>query len=320
MGLIFRNNKMYGNNPNVITMGVGGGFAPIGTVIAYMGATAPQDYLVCDGSIYNIADYPQLANFFETQFGSKNKFGGDGTTTFAVPDLRGEFLRGNGTNSHSGQGNGAGIGTHQDATEIPYVYGYLNSDSTTGQISGRFNPSATNAYNLPSKTDSSNKSSSPVRYVVYQGNTAISGAAIEYSYMTRPTNTSVLYCIKAKVAGTDYSTNEQVIGTWIDGKPLYQRVIVGTLPNCTTEGTVVASNVNHGITNVDLIFIASAFVKDYADWPTTSSMTRILPYTLNSGSQMKVSIGRTQIQYANGAKTMNGSSVYSVAQYTKTTD
>ena len=119
---------------------------------------------------------------------------------------------------------------------------------------------------------------------------------------------------------TDYSTTEKIIGTWIDGRPLYQKVIVGTLPNCTTEGTVVASNVNHGITNVDLIFIASAFVKDYADWPATSSMTRILPYTLNSGSQMKVSIGRTQIQYANGAKTMNGSSVYSVAQYTKTTD
>ena len=72
----------------------GGGFAPIGTIIAFMGTTAPQDYLACDGTVYNIADYPRLAQFFTDQFGSANKFGGNGTTTFAVPDLKGEFLRG----------------------------------------------------------------------------------------------------------------------------------------------------------------------------------------------------------------------------------
>lgn len=63
---------------------------PIGTVISYMGLTAPQDYLVCDGVEYNITDYSELAKFFETQFGAKNHFGGDGTITFAVPDLQGE--------------------------------------------------------------------------------------------------------------------------------------------------------------------------------------------------------------------------------------
>ncbi len=117
-----------------------------------------------------------------------------------------------------------------------------------------------------------------------------------------------------------YSTDEQLIGRWIDGKPLYQKVITGTLPNCTTEGTVVSKNEQHGIANVDLIFIDHAFVKDFTDWPSTSTLTRILPYTLNSGSQMKVSIGRTVVQYANAAKTYNGSTVYSVAHYTKTTD
>lgn len=117
-----------------------------------------------------------------------------------------------------------------------------------------------------------------------------------------------------------YSTDEQLIGRWIDGKPLYQKVITGTLPNCTTEGTVVSKNDQHGIANVDLIFIEHAFVKDFSDWPSTSTLTRILPYTLNAGSQMKVSIGRTVVQYANAAKTYNGSTVYSVAHYTKTTD
>lgn len=117
-----------------------------------------------------------------------------------------------------------------------------------------------------------------------------------------------------------YSTDEQLIGRWIDGKPLYQKIIIGTLPNCVTEGTVVSKNDQHNIANVDLIFIEHAFVKDFADWPSTSTLTRILPYTLNAGSQMKVSIGRTVVQYTNAAKTYNGSTVYSIARYTKIND
>ena len=48
------------------------GFTPIGTVISVMGKTAPANYLACNGQIVNISDYPELANYFEEQFGSKN--------------------------------------------------------------------------------------------------------------------------------------------------------------------------------------------------------------------------------------------------------
>ena len=30
---------------------------------------------------------------------------------------------------------------------------------------------------------------------------------------------------------TDYSTTEKIVGTWIDGKPLWQKVLTGTLDN-----------------------------------------------------------------------------------------
>lgn len=89
---------------------------PIGAIIPYMGTTAPSGYLACDGGVYSISLYPLLAGFFETQFGSINYFGGDGTTTFAVPNLQGEFIRGAGTNSHSNQGSGGSVGEHQDGT------------------------------------------------------------------------------------------------------------------------------------------------------------------------------------------------------------
>ena len=63
------------------------GSALVGSVYSYMGSFAPHGYLACDGSIYNINDYPRLANHINLHFGSYNFFGGDGTTTFAVPDL-----------------------------------------------------------------------------------------------------------------------------------------------------------------------------------------------------------------------------------------
>ena len=45
---------------------------------------------------------------------------------------------------------------------------------------------------------------------------------------------------------TDYSTTEKIVGTWIDGKPLYQKTInFGTLPDNTSK------TVAHNITNFE---------------------------------------------------------------------
>lgn len=58
---------------------------PVGEIIRTIGNETPKHYLACDGSVYNIADYPHLAQYFKDTFGAINVFGGDGTTTFAVP-------------------------------------------------------------------------------------------------------------------------------------------------------------------------------------------------------------------------------------------
>lgn len=67
---------------------------PVGTVISYLGLTAPEGFLACDGGAYPIARYGKLAALFKAQFGAANIFGGDGEATFAVPDMRNLFLRG----------------------------------------------------------------------------------------------------------------------------------------------------------------------------------------------------------------------------------
>lgn len=207
---------------------------PIGTIISYMGTTAPDDYLVCDGAVYNISDYWELADFINAQFGSKNYFGGDGTTTFAVPDLRGEFLRGSGTNSHASQGSGSTVGTHQDATNEMAAMVYSDNNMYIKKRSS--DNSAITAYeNVDSyiQTPVTNP-----RSIAYTPSNVYNDSSKQNVYYTaRPTNTSVLYCIKYTNApsmqpSNVYSTVEKRIGTWIDGKPLYQKTYSGvSLPS-----------------------------------------------------------------------------------------
>lgn len=59
---------------------------PIGSVIAHMGETAPLGFLVCDGTEYNISQYPKLFDVIN------NKFGGDGETKFRVPPASNELV------------------------------------------------------------------------------------------------------------------------------------------------------------------------------------------------------------------------------------
>ena len=163
---------------------------PIGEIIAYMGNTPPEYFLECDGTVYNISDYPYLAEQIKNEFGSYNKFGGNGTTTFAVPDLRGEFLRGRGINGHNNQGSGLDAGSHQDSSEISIstysdrIYHYAKASSNRkgtyiGNGDSRFYVqgwiTASNTMN-----DGFNNASNDL-------------APIE---TIRPTNTSVLYAIR----------------------------------------------------------------------------------------------------------------------------
>lgn len=100
------------------TMNVGS--VPAGTVISYMGNNVPGGYLSCDGTVYNISEYKNLADQIKTEFGSYNFFGGDGTTTFAVPNLQGEFLRGYSAGASVSKTIGVTtekVGVHQEATQ-----------------------------------------------------------------------------------------------------------------------------------------------------------------------------------------------------------
>lgn len=138
-----------------------------------------------------------LEAFFLEQFGAVNHFGGDGTTTFAVPDLRGEFLRGTGTNIHTNSGSGSAVGVHQDATRhVRIEYGVSDKIFTPGKGAGRVYSNHDSEYNVDEVTG---------RSIIHSGSTDAYTLQKEY-YTSRPTNTSVLYCIKYKssvIAGSE---------------------------------------------------------------------------------------------------------------------
>ena len=180
---------------------------PVGHIISHMAIEAPKHYLICDGSEYNIVDYPYLAQHFTEQFEVVNYFGGDGINTFAVPDLRGEFLRGSGTASRN-TGSGSEVGVHQEPTNHITI-GYTINGNSGGQL---YIP------NLPDTTKDGIARASTWRshvdrtkrtlctngmYTNGTRNATVSFSS-EYNqnldnqgmYTSRPTNTSVLYCIK----------------------------------------------------------------------------------------------------------------------------
>lgn len=329
---------------SIPVMGSGGGYAPIGSIIAFMGITAPESYLACDGTVYDIADYSDLADFFESHFGSKNYFGGNGTTTFAVPDLSGEFLRGTGTNSHTNQGSGANVGVHQDATE--------HISMITGSGSGAINHSVKGAQTV--NKDSSIGSGSTL---YYPNNMTSGSSSLDNYYTSRPTNTSVLYCIKAianepgeYTAGdgiditdgeisadimpsTDmseivsplpsvmsrrmkYSTDEQIVGEWIDGKPIYQKTVdCGALPN--NDGKSVA----HNITNIDK-FISLNGIASQSDGYSVplAGVSNTNAVTTNTDTNVALNANKTNIFIKTFYNMSSYVQSYVTLQYTKTTD
>ena len=60
-----------------------------GITVPYAGSSAPSGWLLCNGQAVSRTTYAALFAIVATTYGT-----GDGSTTFNVPDLRGEFVRG----------------------------------------------------------------------------------------------------------------------------------------------------------------------------------------------------------------------------------
>lgn len=181
-------------NGNLIPVAGGTLYAdtPIGTIISSGAAwdNPPAGYLFCGGQAVSRVAYAALFAIIGTTFGA-----GDGSTTFNVPELRGEFLRGAGTNQHTGQGNGGPPGYHQDATEFPLINSRVGSTGIVLEVQA-----SDNTRGMITKFDKSGLPLGPASDTLYY--TAYEMPKYQASQnscmaTSRPTNTSVNFFIKA---------------------------------------------------------------------------------------------------------------------------
>ena len=123
----------------------------------------------------------------------------------------------------------------------------------------------------------------------------------------------------------NYSTEEQIIGSWIDGKPIYQKTIeCGALSNSSNN---VNKFIDTGINGIDTVidiksigyFFAQSGDNGYMNtlfWKADSSSEYIYTYVgdnTNNGYPNKIAI-----QYKGNIAWL--SNMYVTIQYTKTTD
>lgn len=109
-----------------------------------------------------------------------------------------------------------------------------------------------------------------------------------------------------------YSTEEQIVGTWIDGKPLYEKTIIKTGGLSTGD-----NNIEHGINGLKHVIDESTTLT-YAN-----NTSYHLPVVGSSGSSVTFYISANQETF--NIRVINDSwsslaTVYTTLLYTKTTD
>ena len=101
---------------------------PVGSIMIWSGATAPENWHLCDGAHLNSATYPALYAVIG------HTYGGYAEDDFCLPDMRGRYVAGKGANDYNSLGNKGGANSVALTTDqMPshtHGLGTLNSRGT----------------------------------------------------------------------------------------------------------------------------------------------------------------------------------------------
>ncbi len=287
--------------------------APLGTVLSFAGSKAPNGYLLCDGASYKVADYPDLYAVIG------NTYGGD-TENFNVPNLIDKFIQGSTT---SGEEKEAGLPniTGGWMPSVPVNYQLYATGAVIPEVksSGLVSLAGSQAaIGAGFKIDASKSSA------VYGKSTTVQPPALTMVYIIKAFHTNegvdsgvsddVINYVDANLGElSDYSTEEKVIGKWIDGKPIYRKVYKVT--NITTNLDLSELNI------ADIITINGSLKQ------TDESVTAF-PYLPNEqivyDKYLKSGYYKSKTkewiwQFGSTATTDFSSGIF-IIEYTKTTD
>lgn len=312
----------------------GGGSAtgdtlPVGSIMPYPKATAPENWLICDGSAISRTDYSELFNAIGTTFGE-----GDGSTTFNLPNIKGRTIVGLDTDDTDFNTIGKTLGEKTHTLTVAEMPEHNHKQSLDGGNSGNSGNAAyswsipANQYfytgdDLTGKTGGSQphnniQPSFVATYIIK----AKQSAGVVATVVNSLESTSATDALSAKqgkelnekiTRNSTYSTEEQAVGTWIDGKTIYRKIInFGALPNATKK------EVQHNISNI------SNFTKieGIAIRNDETKFTQSLPLVYKNAEMFyntALAVDNTivEIQTAGDRSMFNG---YVTLEYTKTVE
>jgi len=169
------------NSTGSITIASSVGELPAGVVMYFAADTAPTGYLKANGANVSRSTYAALFSAIGTTFGS-----GDGSTTFGLPDMRGQFPRG--WDDGRGLDSGRAFGSSQ-SDAIRNINGTYNASrlgiSNATTATGPFFNDTSNA------TTGAGDSSGTSFGIGFDASRQVPTAS-----ENRPTNVALLACIK----------------------------------------------------------------------------------------------------------------------------
>ena len=180
---------------------------PSGSVFCMAVATVPSGYLECNGAAISRTTYAALFAIIGVQYGA-----GNGSSTFNIPDLRGEFVRGfdNGRNADTvrsiASSQGASNASHNHSislsgtTSTKSLTGsvqrisetFNNSGSTTGVFSKQTGFGANFTPGAPDVNDTGAFSIDASHNHTFSA----SGTSVSQGSEARPRNVAMMYIIK----------------------------------------------------------------------------------------------------------------------------
>ena len=276
--------------------------APVGTLISQYKKVPMSGYLYCDGSTFDENDYPALYMYLGTNvlpdYRECVMVGAEQNTTDTITthDVYGEGeFKDDQLKSH----------THNLADSS----GNINKGSNvvgTDMTSLAFGDGSLYAY-ISLENNAGGETTHGKQKAVYVYIKATSGLAENQQE-------NVLNDVKGYVDGSNsYSTDEvKTGGKWIDGKPIYRKVVdFGALPNATIKG-VSFDNIN-----------ADTFVKIEGTAMSNIGGAITIPFTDVSNTTQSISIFANNSSVSIDTGSVNRSDYdkcYITIEYTKTTD
>ena len=163
--------------------------ASAGLIMPFANTSAPTGFLACDGAAVSRTTYATLFAAVATVWGT-----GDGSSTFHLPDFRGTFLRGTGSQGTYNMAKGtdfagAAVGAFENDQSQDHNH-FVTTGAGIGM--GVNNAGANASYRQinPASNDFS-------EWLIVDGLRVLNGQGTpRVGDETRPFNASILYCIK----------------------------------------------------------------------------------------------------------------------------